>query len=106
MPEYRVAKLADLPRGEMKSFALPSGQRLVLFHGDTGQVSALLDRCSHAEVRLSGGVFLVSQGQVECPAHGARFDVQTGRHMRMPAVSPVKAFQVKIVEDDIIIVAP
>jgi len=40
-------------------------------------------------------------GEIECPRHGARFDIKTGRAMCMPAVEPVKVFPVRISGGDI-----
>ena len=34
--------------------------------------------------------------EIECPRHGARFDVTTGRATCMPAVVPVKTYQVRV----------
>ena len=105
MRQVKAAKLEELQKGQMLAVTL-EGQRLVVFRDEAGQVSALADCCSHAEVRLSGGTYHVTQGQVECPAHGARFDVRTGRQVRMPAVSPVKRFEVTIEGEDVFVHLP
>ena len=41
--------------------------------------------------------------QIECPRHGARFDIRTGAVTRLPATDPIPVFKVKI-EDGIIFV--
>jgi nitrite reductase/ring-hydroxylating ferredoxin subunit len=41
-----------------------------------GTVSALLDRCPHQGVKLSGGCLV--EGFIECPQHFGLFDVRTG----------------------------
>jgi 3-phenylpropionate/trans-cinnamate dioxygenase ferredoxin subunit len=38
---------------------------------------------------------------IECPRHGARFDLRTGRPLCMPAVEPIATFEVKIQGNDI-----
>lgn len=43
---------------------------------DGGGPVALLDRCPHRDIALSGGV--VRDGTVVCPGHFWRFDVHTG----------------------------
>lgn len=48
------------------------GMPLVLFRDARGEPVALLDRCPHRNVPLSGG--RVVEGQLECPYHGWRFD--------------------------------
>ncbi|UJR83411.1 Rieske 2Fe-2S domain-containing protein [Sandaracinus amylolyticus] len=47
---------------------------LVLFRDERGRASALLDRCPHRNVPLSGGKVVASDGTIECPYHGWRFD--------------------------------
>lgn len=81
---------ADILPGAMKAFRVGNINVLV-FRLENGEFSALQDRCSHAEVKLSAGVF--SGCEVECPAHGARFDVRSGEALCMPAVTPVKSYK-------------
>lgn len=58
-----------------------AGEGLVLFRAPDGRVGALLDRCPHRGVRLSLGK-LRSDGCLECPFHGWRFDVEgSNRHV-------------------------
>ena len=103
MAEIVVGSEAELAPGRM--LALKAGTRnIVVFRDESGCLSALEDRCSHAEVRLSTGKF--EKGVVECPAHGARFDCKTGRPLCMPAVAPVKKFTVKVTDGKIIVVVP
>ena len=54
---------------------------------------AIEDRCSHDDGPLGEGRLVGCE--VECPRHGARFDVRDGRVTRMPAVSPVRSFPVR-----------
>jgi 3-phenylpropionate/trans-cinnamate dioxygenase ferredoxin subunit len=67
-----------------------------------GEVFALRDVCSHAEVQLSEGE--VYDHMVECWIHGSRFDVRTGRPTKSPAVEPVPVYPVRI-EGDVVCVA-
>jgi 3-phenylpropionate/trans-cinnamate dioxygenase ferredoxin subunit len=39
--------------------------------------------------------------QVECPRHGARFDVRSGRALTLPAVMPVRSYPVQV-EDGVV----
>lgn len=66
-----------------------------------GEFYAIGDVCSHEEASLSeGDVF----GEVvECPLHGAEFDIKTGAARTLPAVTPVPTFPVKIQDDSIFI---
>jgi 3-phenylpropionate/trans-cinnamate dioxygenase ferredoxin component len=64
-----------------------------------GEVFALADICSHADVNLSDGD--VDSGTVECWLHGSRFDLRTGQPTGLPANRPVPTYSVKIDGDDI-----
>ena len=80
------------------------GVRFVVIRTRDGVLSALEDRCSHANVRLSGGELI--GGELECPAHGARFDVSTGKALCLPAVGPVRTFPVRTEAGKIILTLP
>jgi 3-phenylpropionate/trans-cinnamate dioxygenase ferredoxin subunit len=41
--------------------------------------------------------------QLECAWHGARFDVRTGRALRLPAIKPIRAYTVKIEDGEILV---
>lgn len=59
-----------------------------------GEFYALDDLCSHAEASLSEGD---QRGAIiECPRHGGRFDIKTGKAKHFPAFSAVRTFPVKV----------
>jgi len=66
-----------------------------------GEVFAISDICSHAEVNLSDGD--VEAGSVECWLHGSRFDLRSGHPTGLPANRPVTTYPVKIDGDDILV---
>jgi len=66
-----------------------------------GEVLAVLDECSHAEVALSDGD--IEGGTVECWLHGSRFDLRTGTPSGPPATEPVPTFPVQISGDDVLV---
>jgi 3-phenylpropionate/trans-cinnamate dioxygenase ferredoxin subunit len=66
-----------------------------------GEIFALSDVCSHADIPLSEGE--VADGTVECWLHGSRFDLRTGRPTGLPANRPVPTYPVKIDGDDVYI---
>lgn len=101
--ELPVCKDSDLKPGGMTVVSCGT-LRVAVFRLSSGELSALEDKCSHAEVRLSGGKF--EGAQIECSAHGARFDVRTGKALCMPAVAPVKQYETKIVGGNIVVVLP
>jgi 3-phenylpropionate/trans-cinnamate dioxygenase ferredoxin subunit len=40
---------------------------------------------------------------IECAWHGARFDMATGKAIRLPAIKPLKTYEVTIDGDDILV---
>jgi len=66
-----------------------------------GEVFAIYDVCSHADVPLSEGD--VCEGTVECWLHGSRFDLRTGHPTGLPATQPVPIYPVKIDGDDVLV---
>ena len=66
-----------------------------------GEIFAIYDVCSHAEVPLSEGD--VCDGTVECWLHGSRFDLRSGRPTGLPATQPVPVYPVKIDGDDVLV---
>jgi len=66
-----------------------------------GQVFAINDICSHANVSLSEGE--VEDCTIECWLHGSTFDLRTGKPSGLPATRPVPVYPVKIVGDDVLV---
>ena len=66
-----------------------------------GEVYAIHDVCSHANVALSEGE--VEDQTIECWLHGSRFDLVTGRPTGLPATQPVPVYPVKIDGDDVLV---
>jgi 3-phenylpropionate/trans-cinnamate dioxygenase ferredoxin subunit len=77
------------------------GLPIVIVKDSAGRVHALGDTCSHAEISLSEG--FVEDGRIECWAHGARFDLSTGRALSLPATEPVPVFDVAVVDGDVVV---
>ena len=100
MQDHCIAQLSDFGDNSMLTRSVGS-LNVVLFKYPNGQITALEDRCSHADVKLSKGSF--TDGEIECRAHGARFDCKTGAALCMPAVAPVRSFPVLVVENEIFI---
>jgi 3-phenylpropionate/trans-cinnamate dioxygenase ferredoxin subunit len=69
-----------------------------------GEVYAIHDVCSHANVSLSEGE--IEDQTIECWLHGSRFDLVTGKPTGLPATVPVPVYPVKIDGDDILVAVP
>jgi 3-phenylpropionate/trans-cinnamate dioxygenase ferredoxin component len=92
-----VAKLSELPPGQVRVVEA-HGMRVALCNVD-GNVYAVEDRCTHDDGPLGEG-FLEGE-EIECPRHGARFDVKTGAVRCLPAVVPIRTFKVQLTGDEI-----
>jgi nitrite reductase/ring-hydroxylating ferredoxin subunit len=92
--EHKVATFDELPEAGMFPVEAEGVDLLLCRHAD-GTVSAFRDRCTHADVALSGGECV--EGRLTCPAHGAEFDSKTGRVLCMPAVKPLKSYPTRVV---------
>ena len=68
-------------------------KEIALFNCE-GKFYAIDDLCSHAEASLSEGE--VYDCKVECPLHGAEFDLNTGEAVTLPATKPVKTYPVYV----------
>lgn len=100
MPDFvKAISLKELPPGASAQIHV-QGRDIALFNVD-GQIYAIDDHCSHAEAPLSDGV--VHGCEIECPLHGARFDLKTGENLTPPALEPVDTFEIKIEGDDVYI---
>ena len=64
-----------------------------------GEYYAVDDVCTHDGGPLGSG--RLCDGQIECPRHGARFDVRSGRAVVLPAVLPIRTYAVEIGGDDV-----
>jgi 3-phenylpropionate/trans-cinnamate dioxygenase ferredoxin subunit len=66
-----------------------------------GTVYAIEDRCSHDDGTLVEGELDQATCTIECPRHGSRFDLKTGKPLTLPAYVPVDTFPV-IIDEDVI----
>lgn len=92
-----IAKVTETEPGSITVHEV-NGTRIALCNVD-GKFYAIDDVCTHDGGPLDQGE--LEGNLVECPRHGARFDVTTGRPVVLPAVRPVKAYPVEVVGDEV-----
>jgi len=92
-----VAKVGEIPPGGVKVVRLED-QSVAVFHVD-GAYYAMDDVCTHDGGPLAEG--FLEGDIIECPRHGAKFDVRTGAVVCLPATAPVPTYAVKIEGEDI-----
>ena len=98
MPNFvTVAKTAEIPPGERDVFEI-DGLYVAVFNVG-GTFYAIEDICTHDDGPLADGD--LHDHEVECPRHGAHFDVRTGKALSMPAVVDVAWFPVRVEGDAI-----
>jgi len=93
----RAASVSEIPADG--AFGVEVDGEPVCLVRTGGEVYALRDVCSHAEVPLSEGE--IYDHTVECWLHGSCFDVRTGEPTGPPASEPVPVYPVKIDGDDV-----
>ena len=92
-------KKSEIPLGKAKSYLI--GETKVVVCNINGEYFAVDDVCTHDDgILVDGESNLVDNEQLQCPRHGARFDVKTGQAKRMPAVAPIKTYSVKVLNND------
>lgn len=92
-----IAKVSDTPPGTISVHEV--GDLRIALCNVNGRFYAIDDVCTHDGGPLDQGEL---DGElVECPRHGARFDVTTGRPMTLPAVRPVRTYPVTVDGDDV-----
>lgn len=99
MPFIKVATVGQLAPGKAIRIEIDD-EPIAIFNVD-GDLYAIGDTCSHEEASLAEGD--VYGTCVECPLHGAEFDLKTGRPRTLPAVTPVATYAVKVEGDDILV---
>jgi 3-phenylpropionate/trans-cinnamate dioxygenase ferredoxin subunit len=91
--------MADVPPGETKSVML-DGQPVCVANAE-GEFFAVTDRCTHANIPLSGSA-LVGR-QIVCPWHGAMFDLKDGRPTCGPASDGLRCYDVSVEGEDLVV---
>lgn len=93
----KVADRDEVPAGGKKLVEI-DGCAIALFHLGADYY-AIDDVCTHDGGTLADGK--LEGCEIECPRHGARFDVTTGRALSMPAIEPVTVHTVEVRSDGV-----
>ena len=95
----KVAQTSDLSPGTGK-VVQGDGRNIALFNVE-GTLYAIDNTCAHRGGPLGEGE--LSGDSVECPWHGAHFNVKTGTVTSPPAPAGVRSFPVKIEGNDVLV---
>ena len=92
-----VLKAGEIPVGQVKPVEV-QGKRLLICHTEQG-FYAVDDTCTHDNGPLADG--WLDGDAIECPRHGARFDVTTGKVLCLPAAVAIRSYPVRIDGDQV-----
>jgi nitrite reductase (NADH) small subunit len=109
-------KADELEPGQLRVVTL-GGRSIVVIRTPDGEFRALRNVCSHHGAPLSSGSLQPvvvgddvgryelsdSRYMLRCPWHGYEFDVETGRCLADPDRERVKAYQVTVEEDMVVV---
>ncbi|MEO7760343.1 MAG: non-heme iron oxygenase ferredoxin subunit [Casimicrobiaceae bacterium] len=94
MSWQRIALVTDIPDDAPLETGT-GGEPLALYRVN-GEVYCTANLCTHAEAFLSDGY--LEGFEIECPLHGARFDIRNGRVLCQPASKDIVSYAVKVEE--------
>jgi len=98
MPTFvTVCTAEELPPGSRAVYDI-NGLYVAIFNVN-GRYYAIEDRCTHDDGPLAEGE--LNGATIECPRHGATFDVTTGAVLSLPAVKPVARYATRVVGNEV-----
>jgi nitrite reductase/ring-hydroxylating ferredoxin subunit len=92
-----VAKLGAVKPGDVVGVTL--GEREIALYNIDGAIYATDNLCTHAFAFLSQG--WLDGDCIECPLHGGRFEVKTGKGLGPPVNDDLKTYKVQMKGEDI-----
>jgi nitrite reductase/ring-hydroxylating ferredoxin subunit len=96
---HRAASTTDVLEGE--PLAAYAGSMPIVIYRIGDAVYATASQCTHAHVSLVDGY--VDGNVIECPMHGGKFDIRTGKAVHPPCTTDLKTYEVKIEANDIFV---
>ena len=98
MAEYiTVATTDEIKPGDR--IVVDVGEHYVAIFNVDGKYYAIEDVCTHDDGPLAEGELVGTI--IECPRHGAQFDITTGKVVRMPAITPVPWYPVRVAGNEV-----
>ena len=93
---FKTFLLDTLETGGMKNIVIDD-ERILMCRVSETEIKAIADQCTHDGGTLVRG--MLKEHIVECPRHGAKFDVRSGAALCMPATSPVFTYKTRLSDD-------
>jgi glycine betaine catabolism B len=95
----KAANVKDIQTSQMKEVEV-NGEKICLANVE-GKYYAIGNICTHLGGPLAQGK--LEGYEVQCPWHGSRFDIRTGRVTRPPAMRSEPTYEIKIENDNILV---
>jgi nitrite reductase/ring-hydroxylating ferredoxin subunit len=95
----KVAETKDIRSTKMKAVEV-AGENICLINVE-GKYYAIGNVCTHEGGPLAEGT--LEGYEVECPWHGSKFDIRTGKVTRPPANEPESTYEVKVEGNDVLV---
>lgn len=92
-----VAKREDVEPGEVIGATV--GEEQIAIYNLDGEFRATGNICTHAYAILSDG--WVDGDVIECPLHGGRFDIRTGKALGPPVERDIKVYEVRLSGEEV-----
>lgn len=103
MTEFvRVAAVDDIASGER--LWVEFEEDTVIIFNVAGKYYCIADICSHDGGPLEDGELFGCE--IECPRHGARFDIRNGKATALPAVEPIPSYEVRVEDGFVYVESP
>ncbi|MBN2288735.1 MAG: non-heme iron oxygenase ferredoxin subunit [Candidatus Glassbacteria bacterium] len=99
MKYLRVSKASALSEGA--PLAVEAGGKAILLVRAGGDIYAVDETCTHEEASLAGG--FLEGTTIECPRHGAVFDLKSGHALTLPAYRDLASYPVRLEGEDILV---
>lgn len=98
-----VADVDEFKHTDRKLIDLGGNYQIGLFKLSDG-FYAVSAWCSHQKASILHGD--IEDYEIECPLHGARFDLRNGHHKCLPAVRPIASYEVKVENNKVLLKRP
>ena len=93
-----LTQVSDVPVGGAVSAQTPDGQHVIVSQPRKGDVVAFSATCTHM------GCTVAPAGRLlQCPCHGSRYDLATGKVLRGPAPRALSRIPVKVDDGQVVI---
>lgn len=101
MPEKQfvtICKVEEIPTGEVRVFEPEDDIRVAICNIE-GKFFAVDDLCTHDDGPLGDGD--LDGYCIECPRHGAKFDIRTGEVVQLPATVGIGTYPIRVLNGEI-----